>query len=196
MNAGKTPKGVKTKDRIVESAIKLMNAKGIARTTLVEVCAASGVAQGTFYHYFKSINDILYEILRIEGEELLFFYEIIIDNSPLEKLNKVLNFQMDYYEKKGKAVVAQILGNEFIPLQGDSLIEKLLPIRAFVSGIISEGQETGVFSDRNSAEKDSIVLMALILTYSYMWIRDKTDNPLKEIAGSHINDIIEQLILK
>lgn len=195
MSTGKTAKGLKTKGRIIESAIKLINGKGIEGTTLVEVCAESGVAQGTFYHYFKSINDILYEILRIEGEELFIFYKNIEDENPIKKLNKVINFQLDYYEKKGKAVVAQILRNEFVPYEGDSLLEKLLPIRAFVTSIISEGQETGAFSDRNSPENDSIILIALIFSYSYLWIRDKTDLTLKNLAGSHINALIEQLIL-
>jgi AcrR family transcriptional regulator len=196
MNSGKTPKGAKTKNRIIEAAVKLIKEKGIEGTTLVEVCAESGVAQGTFYHYFKSINDILYEILRIEGEQLLSFFGSIKNDPPLDKLHKVLNFQLEYYEKKGKHIVAQILGNEFVPYKGDSVVEKLLPIRAFVSGIINEGQLTGVFSDKNKPEQDAIVLISLMFTYSYMWIRDKTNASLKELAGSHINQIINQLILK
>ena len=196
MNAGKTPKGTKTKNRIIESAVKLINTRGIENTTLVEICTESAIAQGTFYHYFKSINDILYELLRIEGEELSDYFNSIRKDPAAEQLEKILLFQMRYYEKKGKAVVAQILGNEFTGSSRESRVEKLLPIKYVITQIILDGQKAGVFSLKSSPEKTSTVIIALFLIYSHQWIHDNSGLSLRDIAADHISGMIELMLLK
>lgn len=188
----KTPKGAKTKTRIIEAAVELLMEKGVEKTTLVEICSKSNVAQGTFYHYFKSINDILYEILRIEGDEMVYLYDQIKSEVPDLKLWKILDFQLNYYDKKGKAVVAQILKNEFIPYSGESMIERLLPTRKFVAAIISEGTASGGFQPSAPAEIISFEIMALILTYTALWIRESEDKTLRDLIGPHLKRFVER----
>jgi len=48
-----------TLQRIVEVALELFFAKGYEATTLDEIAAAAGIARRTFFHYFKSKDDIL-----------------------------------------------------------------------------------------------------------------------------------------
>ena len=194
MGSGKTPKGARTKNRIIESAIKLIKERGIEKTNLVELCNESGVAQGTFYHYFKSVNDVLYEILRIEGEDLKAYYQSIGNQPPVQQLLDILGFQLNYFERKGKAIVAQILGNEYLPYSGKSKVEEQLPIRDYVEKIISEGQNDGIFTKENSPEHVAIVIISLLFTHTFLWIRDCSDNSLKEMLWPHITNIIEQLL--
>ncbi len=196
MEAGKTPKGAKTKNRIIDSALKLINEKGIEKTTLVEVCAEANVAQGTFYHYFKSINDILFEVIRIEGNEMHSFMEGISSEDPKQKLYKLLDFQLEYYDKKGKAVVAHLIRNEFVPGSGESRIEKLLPLRPILAEMIFAGQEAGVFSNSDSADRIGFSIFSLIFMYAFFWIRDTSDATLKDFAGDHINDEISKLLIE
>lgn len=48
-----------TRQRIVEVALELFFAKGYDATTLDEIAEAAGIARRTFFHYFKSKDDIL-----------------------------------------------------------------------------------------------------------------------------------------
>lgn len=43
-----------TRDNLMEAAFTLVRAKGLAATSVDEICAAAGVSKGAFFHYFKS----------------------------------------------------------------------------------------------------------------------------------------------
>jgi TetR/AcrR family transcriptional regulator, transcriptional repressor for nem operon len=48
-----TPKGLATRERIVEAAADLIHARGVAGTTTEEVRDAAGVSSSQLYHYFR-----------------------------------------------------------------------------------------------------------------------------------------------
>ena len=195
MVAGKTPKGTRTKTRIIQSSIELINEKGFQYVTLNDICVAADVAPGTFYHYFSSTKDILKEILKIEGEDLIEYYETLKSLTPLKKLESVLTFQLDYYEKKGKEVVSQIYKAELLAGTGYSNIDELLPFQQFIASILFEGQSSGEFSSENSPKEDAILIISLLAYYSFRWITESGDTALKTIAYGHIDKMIKQVIL-
>lgn len=43
-----------TRDGLMEAAFDLVRAKGLAATSVDEICAAAGVSKGAFFHHFKS----------------------------------------------------------------------------------------------------------------------------------------------
>jgi len=53
MAAKLTPKGSRTRQRIVDAAAELMFERGVVGTTLDEVKAAAGVSSSQLYHYFE-----------------------------------------------------------------------------------------------------------------------------------------------
>jgi len=55
--------GKQTRDAIVAAAKRLMQIKGYHATSLDDVLSESGAGKGTFYHYFKSKEDLGYAIL-------------------------------------------------------------------------------------------------------------------------------------
>jgi AcrR family transcriptional regulator len=50
--AGLTPKGAATKARIVESAADLVLARGMAGTSLDDICAGTATSKSQLFHYF------------------------------------------------------------------------------------------------------------------------------------------------
>jgi TetR/AcrR family transcriptional repressor of nem operon len=55
--------GKPTRDAIVGAATRLMRIKGYNATSLDDVLSASDVGKGSFYHYFRSKEDLGYAIL-------------------------------------------------------------------------------------------------------------------------------------
>ena len=53
---------VETKDKIYNTAFDLMTKKGFNNITIEDISKKAGVSVGAFYHYFKSKNDILFEV--------------------------------------------------------------------------------------------------------------------------------------
>ena len=46
------------RERLLERAQELMLAKGFVATTVEEICKAAGLTKGTFFHYFRSKEDL------------------------------------------------------------------------------------------------------------------------------------------
>lgn len=46
------------KDKLLDAAVRLMQARGYSATTVDELCEAAGVAKGSFYHFFGSKEDL------------------------------------------------------------------------------------------------------------------------------------------
>lgn len=47
-----------TKEKLLDAAQRLMLAKGFPATTVEEICEAAGLTKGSFFHYFKSKEDL------------------------------------------------------------------------------------------------------------------------------------------
>lgn len=45
--------------KLLEAAIGVIRAKGYTATTVDDICAASGVSKGSFFHHFKSKEDLV-----------------------------------------------------------------------------------------------------------------------------------------
>lgn len=54
-------RAAETKRKIFATAVQLIKEKGYDKVTVREICAASGVAKGSFYVHYKSKEDILRE---------------------------------------------------------------------------------------------------------------------------------------
>jgi len=59
-----------TRQRIVEAGLGLFKANGYEATTLDAIAAAAGISRRTFFHYFKSKDEILISMQAGLGEQL------------------------------------------------------------------------------------------------------------------------------
>lgn len=184
---------MKTRLRIIDSSIKLIHEKGIENVTLSDICSASGIAQGTFYHHFKSMDGILLEIIRREGEEMTALMNSMEGTAPSVKLEKLLAALYHYYERKGKDIVSQIYRLELRPEGGPSIIEEYLPIRPLLNRIILEGQKTGDFSREEDSDFYCSLLTSQIIFQSFLWIRSSSDESFSSYARRGMSPLIKLL---
>ncbi|SCY43725.1 TetR/AcrR family transcriptional regulator [Alkaliphilus peptidifermentans] len=89
-----------TKRKLIESAEALFCEKGFEKTAVREIVKAAGVAQGTFYLYFETKEEILHKI--IEGV-LGTFNEYIslldIEDPKIEDIDKIIDTMVFYMEE-------------------------------------------------------------------------------------------------
>lgn len=193
MNTPKTPKGRSTRKKILDASIQIINQQGFNNTTLNDMCQASGVAIGTFYHYFSSTQDILAEILRIEGEEMLQFSESLKDGPAVEALKSMLIYQLDYFEKKGKEIVAHIYTMEISAHRGSARLLSVLPLMDISTDIIKKAQASKELREDLDPQRCAMLLLSLIFTYSFSWLSSEEHRTLKEIALDHLMIEIERM---
>ena len=63
-----TPKGERTRARIVEEAAALIHERGVAGTTLDDVKAAAEVSGSQLYHYFPDKNDLVQAVIDYQAD--------------------------------------------------------------------------------------------------------------------------------
>src|SRR5712672_1356677 len=57
--------------RILDAAVKMFAERGYFSSTVAEIARAAGVADGTIYLYFKSKDDLLFELFDEKMTELI-----------------------------------------------------------------------------------------------------------------------------
>ncbi|MFW6293912.1 MAG: TetR/AcrR family transcriptional regulator [Spirochaetota bacterium] len=139
----------RTKAAIVDNALRLFNERGYDEVTVEEITRAAGVAKGTFYSYFAVKSDIIVEeFWKIDR----YYAEYASRNlrryaGAEEKLRAFTRAQMRYVrDEVGNDSLKVLYVNQTIQRGGDKVIVN--PDRQWyriVSGVIAQGQETGVF---------------------------------------------------
>ncbi len=88
-----------TKNKLIESAIKIFAQKGYWKTKVSDIVKDAGLAQGTFYLYFKNKQDCLKNILLILHEETINKIDFMVqENKSLLEIviffiNRVFEFK-------------------------------------------------------------------------------------------------------
>lgn len=66
-----TPRGAKTRAKIVASAAELMYIKGVGPTTLDDVVAVSAVSKSQFYHHFNGKDALVRAVIDHTGDRII-----------------------------------------------------------------------------------------------------------------------------
>lgn len=74
-----TRKGLQTRDRIVTVAADLMQARGVARTTIEDIQAAAGVSSSQLYHYFADKAALVAAVIELQGQRVLDVQHLGLD---------------------------------------------------------------------------------------------------------------------
>lgn len=85
---------IATKQKILDVAEKLINEKGFEAVSVDDIVNDCGVAKGTFYHYFKSKDDILTYVMRSPYEQLKQEYE---QSEGLPQLERLRQFIINWF---------------------------------------------------------------------------------------------------
>jgi TetR/AcrR family transcriptional repressor of nem operon len=93
-----TPKGLLTRERIVEAAGELFLTRGMATTTLDDVKASAGVSSSQLYHYFDSKSDLVQAVAVLHTENLVATQgPMLRDMHGLDSLRRWAGFVVDNF---------------------------------------------------------------------------------------------------
>lgn len=78
------------KNQILDTAERLFNVKGYEKCTINDILLELNIAKGTFYHYFKSKEEVLDTIVDRYKEVIVERAENILNNNKLNCAEKLL----------------------------------------------------------------------------------------------------------
>lgn len=86
---------------ILETAERLFLKKGYTKTTVNDILKEIGIAKGTFYHYFKSKEEVMDEIIMRIIKEDVTKAKRIVSNPDIPVLDKLFKILMEQSPKSG-----------------------------------------------------------------------------------------------
>jgi TetR/AcrR family transcriptional regulator, transcriptional repressor for nem operon len=87
-----------SKTKLLSAALSVIRANGYAATTVEDICLAAGVTKGSFFHHFKSKDDLALSAVAFWGEMTESFFAAApyhqLDD-PLERLLGYADFRAE-----------------------------------------------------------------------------------------------------
>ncbi len=160
---------IETKKKIYDTAVRLLSEKGYDNTSVDDICSASGVAKGSFYHYFKKKSDIIVKTYDDVDERISQEFETLPDDLGIvDKIIYAPMFQARYAIEKGLNYTTQIYRQQIDTEKAFFASNK----RAFISHIreaIQEGQDASLIRRDISAVELSQLVVAFSRGITYDW---------------------------
>lgn len=149
---------VETRERLLQSAKELFSKKGYYETKVSDIVEKSGVAQGTFYIYFKSKEEIFLELVKSLHQDLMKNLEKYIKiEKDCQSLIKdfVKEFLTEVYNNRE---IAEIFFSQLFGLNQDFkklYLKKISDIQNLIFRVVN----------RYFPEEESQILSTLILGF-------------------------------
>jgi len=152
------------RSEILDVAHRLFYQKGYERTSIQNIITEIGIAKGTFYHYFRSKQDLLDVMIKRMVEQKLQSLELVVADEHLSALEKFERFFGDLADWKGanRDFFLDLLPiwykdeNAIVRYKVQSgSMERTMP---FLVQIIEQGLAEGVFAAEYPADIAEIVL--------------------------------------
>lgn len=138
---------------LIRAAKQVFVEKGMEATVVSDIVKAAGVAQGTFYLYFKTKTDILAAVAEHMAEEVSGMLESLMQKkqkNAVQSLASLGNALVNLLNDPASAALTDIFhkpeNRAIHDLLAGRLIPRMLPL---MEGIIRQGMAEGVFTVKN-----------------------------------------------
>ena len=175
--------------RIIDAAVELFSRKGFDGTSVQEVVDAARVTKGAMYHYFRSKDDLLYEIYHeLITEQLAALDRIRATRLPApDTLHAVI---VDLVVSTAARIQsAAVFAREAHKLAGEPMAALRAQRREYHEGVrelVARGQREGAFAVTASAETVTLMVFGIVNQLSQWYRPDGPTSPRQladEVAG-------------
>lgn len=170
-----------TREKIYNTAFRLITERGFDNITVDEICSESGVAKGSFYHYFKSKDDIVIETYKIIDQK----YSDEIEQLPasmnsFDKILATVGFQAKYADMKGVDFVRQIYKSQ-LESGTDFFISEERPYFKILKKIIDDGIKKNEIKDTYSSVEITRWILSFSRGITYDWCLHNGNYKIEEV---------------
>ena len=182
------------KNEIIDTAQNLFMTKGYSACSVAEIIDAIGIAKGTFYHYFKSKEEVLDAIVD-KGTDMIVsrIYKVLRDDS-LTYIEKIVGslFAMQIEDTMGNEILDELHKAENSLMHQKSIYMIVNRVSPLLEELIIQGNKDGVFKCKHPHQYLKIILSSSV-TLLDDGIFPMTKEEKMEIFSS-IVDLLEQVL--
>ena len=182
------------KNEIIDTAQNLFMTKGYSACSVAEIIDAIGLAKGTFYHYFKSKEEVLDAIVD-KGTDMIVnrIYKVLRDDK-LDYIEKIVGslFSMQIEDSMGGEILDELHKAENSLMHQKSIYMIVNRVSPLLEELIIQGNKDGVFKCKHPRQYLKIILSSSV-TLLDDGIFPMTKEEKMEIFSS-IVDLLEQIL--
>jgi AcrR family transcriptional regulator len=133
------------RSQIVDVSLELFDRKGYERTTISDIVKRAKVAQGTFYYYFKSKDEILNAIIERWIIELKKVLQEVVQDDKMDAVHKFFNsiLQIQKISVRHRILAEYVHEKKNEILYSRLMRESKLTVAPFLEEIIRQGMKEG-----------------------------------------------------
>lgn len=181
---------IETKNRIYETALKLMEKEGFKNMTIEKISTIAGVSVGAFYHYFSTKNDILHEIFNRADD---FFEENVVGHlsgeTAINRIIRYFDYFAQFYIANGVDTIKEIFNT-----QSKRFLDKDRLVITLLRDIVAEGLEKGELAQDISVDEATDFLFTAARGLAYNWCLHNGDYPLETAMHTYMLRVIRGLM--
>ena len=186
--------GEETKARLLKNAVQMIRERGYNNVSVSQICRQSKTAKGTFYLYFKSKTDILFEILNQVNE--VMFSEKTWDETlpPKEKLKDYCSYYLETVTQQGYETSREIF-KIIMDESPDPFRINSFKHAQRIRKILREGVETNVFTQDYSIDEMGNLLQEFLFGSILAWCSSSGKYNIHEKVMSQLDIILNGFLI-
>lgn len=182
-------------EEIVNAAAEIILDKGYTATSIQDIADAVGILKGSLYHYVRSKEDFLYEIIKACYDAALVEIEPVVTSKAgaLERLGKFVDTHVRFAARNLTAFTIQV--REFNRLSGERRDAITAGGDAYLSAlrtILQDGQREGVVDGKLDIRVVSLIIMGQ-LNALIGWYRPQGPQSPEMISGLYVGMIVSSV---
>ncbi|AAU18031.1 TPA: TetR/AcrR family transcriptional regulator [Bacillus cereus] len=171
---------------ILETAERLFLTKGYTKTTVNDILKEIGIAKGTFYHYFKSKEEVMDEIIMRIIKEDVAKAKVIVSNPNIPVLEKLFRVLMEQSPKSGDIkdkMIEQFHQPNNAEMHQKSLVQSIIHLSPVLTEILEQGIEEGIFSTSYPQETIELLLSSAQVIFDEGLFQWKPEEMMRRVKA-------------
>ncbi len=158
---GNIRKGIQRKREIIETAFNLFVQNGYERTSVQQIIDTLGISKGTFYHHFKSKDDLLDAVISDILEDVASEINRIA-NSDKDAVTKLIEIYGVFRGKEDalKLILAELYRDTNLKMRQKFLDQMLKITSPPLNKVLEQGKAEGAF---DIVEVEGIARLLIIM---------------------------------
>ena len=168
----------KMRTRLITSALEVFDAKGLDATVIDDIISATGVARGTFYNYFQTVEELLAALSTELGNDIMRSVERTVEDFPDPVLRLATGLRLYLRTVLLHDSVARLFWRSGLNAVGPShLAFEYLPRH------VREGMEAGLLTVREVDTAIDIIAGITLTAVHAATTRDVAEDYLEQMVG-------------
>jgi AcrR family transcriptional regulator len=182
------------KSELIEAAEQLFREDGYKKTSVNDIVKKVGVAQGTFYYYFESKDDIMDAVINHYFDNYSRALQLLLSDEqldPCQKIEMIANTTLGLHKYDCK-LVEFLHSEENLVTHQKYMLKSFETILPLITAIVEQGIEAGLFHVRYPQETVQMLLYAFGYLEESIALSPDDDLYFRKIGAAE--DILVQVL--